>query len=131
VLRDLTRRSDEPGTRFNYASYLTNLLPIAVQRTYGAPVLELLKQRIYRHLAAEQPAPLNLDSTRLPIVEGQANLTLRDFARWGHLLLDGGRTIDGRQIVPEAWIAQAFTPDPAQTQAFARGESAESLPRAE
>jgi CubicO group peptidase (beta-lactamase class C family) len=131
VLRELTRRSDEPGTRFNYASYLTNLLPIAVQRAYGVPALELLEERIYRHLGAEQPALLNLDSTGLPIVEGQANLTLRDFVRWGHLLLDGGRTVDGRQVVPSAWVAEAFRPDPARAQAFARGESAEAFPGAE
>ena len=35
VVRELTRRADEPGSRFNYASYLTNLLPIAVQRAFG------------------------------------------------------------------------------------------------
>lgn len=131
VVRELTRRADEPGSRFNYASYLTNLLPIAVQRAYGVDVLELYEDRIYRHLGAEQPALFNLDSTGLPIVEGQANLTLRDFVRWGHLLLDQGRTLDGAQVVPEAWIAEAFTPDPARAQAFSRGEIADAFPGAE
>jgi CubicO group peptidase (beta-lactamase class C family) len=131
AVRELTRRSDEPGTRFNYASYLTNLLPIAVQRAYGVPALDLYEQRIYRHLGAEQPALLNLDSTGLPIVEGQANLTLRDFVRWGHLLLDGGRAFDGSQVVPAEWIAEVFRPDPARAQAFSRGESAEAFPGAE
>ena len=131
VVRELTRRADEPGSRFNYASYLTNLLPIAVQRAYGIDVLDLFEDRVYRHLGAEQPALFNLDSTGLPIVEGQANLTLRDFVRWGHLLLDQGRTLDGAQVVPEAWIAEAFTPDPQRAQAFARGELGEMFPGAE
>jgi CubicO group peptidase (beta-lactamase class C family) len=131
VVRELTRRSDEPGSRFNYASYLTNLLPIAVERAYGVPALDLYEERLYRRLGAEQPALLNLDSTGLPIVEGQANLTLRDFVCWGHLLLDGGRTLDGEQVVPEAWIGEVFRPDPQRAQAFARGESAEAFPGAE
>ncbi len=131
VVRELTRRADDPGSRFNYASYLTNLLPIAVQRAYGIDVLELYEDRIYQHLGAEQPALLNLDSTGLPIVEGQANLTLRDFARWGHLLLDEGRTFDGAQVVPAAWIAEVFRPDPQRAEAFSRGETAAVFPGAE
>ena len=131
VVRELTRRSEEPGSRFNYASYLTNLLPIAVQRAYGIDALDLYEDRIYRHLGAEQPALLNLDCTGFPIVEGQANLTLRDFVRWGHLLLDQGRTLSGAQVVPEAWIAEAFTPDPQRAQAFSRGELGEAFPGAE
>ncbi len=131
VVRELARRSDDPGSRFNYASYLTNLLPVAVQRAYGTDALGLYEDRIYRHLGAEQPALLNLDSTGLPIVEGQANLTLRDFVRWGHLLLDEGRSFGGAQVVPAAWIAEAFRPDPQRAQAFARGESAAVFPGAE
>jgi CubicO group peptidase (beta-lactamase class C family) len=121
ALRELTRTSEAPGTRFNYASYLTNLLPIAVERAMGSPALELLESRIYAHLGAERPALVNVDPTGLPIVEGQLNLTLRDFARWGHLLMDGGRTMGGVQVVPEQWIAETFAGDPARREAFSRG----------
>lgn len=131
AVRELTRRREEPGTRFTYASYLTNLLPVTVERACGRPALELLEDRIYRHLGAELPALMNLDPTGLPIVEGQLNLTLRDFARWGHLLLDGGRTFDGRQVVPEWWIDEAFVPDEGRAAAFARGGYAEVLPGVE
>jgi CubicO group peptidase (beta-lactamase class C family) len=131
VVRELTRRVEPPGTRFAYASYLTNLLPVALANAYGRPALELYEERIYRRLGAEQPALVNLDPLGLPIVEGHLNLTLRDFVRWGHLLLDGGRTIDGEQVVPEEWVAEAFRPDPARARAFARGDSAVAFPGAE
>src|SRR5699024_6482422 len=97
VTRELTRAVEPPGTRFVYGSYLTNLLPIAVANAYGVSALELYEDRIYRHLAAERPALLNLDSGGNPIVEGQVNLTLRDFARWGALLVDEGRSLTGAQ----------------------------------
>lgn len=128
---ELTRLVEPPGSRFNYASYLTNLLPIAVERAYGVPAVDLYEDRIYRHLGAEQPALINVDSAWSPIVEGQVNLTLRDFARWGLLLLTGGRALDGRQVVPEAWIADTFASDPARAEAFARSEYGGSLPGAE
>ena len=129
--RELTRLIEPPGKRFNYASYLTNLLPIALERVYGVPAVDLYEDRIYRHLGAELPALVNVDAAGAAIVEGQVNLTLRDFARWGLLLLDGGRALDGHQVVPEAWIEDLFTSDPGRAAAFARGEYGAALPGAE
>ena len=46
--RELTRTAEPPGVRFNYGSYLTNLLPIALANVYGVPAVELYEDRIYR-----------------------------------------------------------------------------------
>jgi CubicO group peptidase (beta-lactamase class C family) len=131
VTRELTRAVEPPGTRFVYGSYLTNLLPIAVANVYGVPAVELYEERIFRHLGAERPALLNLDSAGNPIVEGQVNLTLRDFARWGALLADEGRSLTGAQVVPQRWVDETFTGSPERAAAFARGEDAASMPGAE
>jgi CubicO group peptidase (beta-lactamase class C family) len=131
VTRELTRAVEPPGTRFVYGSYLTNLLPIAVANVYGEPAVELYEDRIYRHLGAERPALLNLDSVGNPIVEGQVNLTLRDFARWGALLVDRGRGLTGAQVVPQRWIDETFTGSAERAAAFAGGEDAASMPGAE
>ncbi len=66
-----------------------------------------------------------------PIVEGQVNLTLRDFARWGHLLATGGRSLTGAQVVPRAWVDDTFAPSADRAAAFARGASADAMPGAE
>jgi CubicO group peptidase (beta-lactamase class C family) len=131
VTRELTRAVEPPGTRFVYGSYLTNLLPIAVANVYGVPAVELYEDRIYRHLGAERPALVNLDSAGNPIVEGQVNLTLRDFARWGALLLDEGRSLTGAQVVPQRWVDETFSGSAERAAAFARGAEAASLPGAE
>lgn len=122
---ELTRQVHEPGTVFTYLSYLTNILPMALQHAYGRPAEQLYEERIYRLLGAEQPALVNLESTGLPVVEGQVNLTLRDFLRWGHLLLAQGRSLDGRQVVPADWVDQAFTGSEQRAAAFAAGGYAE------
>jgi len=128
---ELTRAVEPPGVRFNYGSYLTNLLPIALGNVYGVPAVELYEDRIYRHLGAEAPALVNIDSAGNPIVEGQVNLTLRDFLRWGHLLADDGRSLDGVQVIPRSWVEDTYAPSPARAAAFAKGAYGESMPGVE
>lgn len=128
---ELTRSAEPPGVRFNYGSYLTNLLPIALANVYGVPAVELYEERIYRHLGAEQPALVNVDSAGNPIVEGQLNLTLRDFVRWGYLLADEGRSIAGTQVIPAAWVDDTYAPSAQRAAAFARGAYGESMPGVE
>jgi CubicO group peptidase (beta-lactamase class C family) len=131
VTSELTRAVEPPGTRFNYGSYLTNLLPIALSNVYGVPAVDLYEDRVYRHLGAERPALVNVDSAGNPVVEGQVNLTLRDFVRWGYLLVDGGRSLTGAQVLPENWVDDTYAPSAARAAAFARGADAESMPGAE
>lgn len=131
VQRELVRRLEAPGSRFNYASYLTNLLPLCLANAYGVPAVDLYEDRIYRHLGAEQPALLNVDRLGCPIVEGQVNVTLRDFVRWGHVFAAEGRSLDGRQVVPAAWVEETFRPDEQRQAAFSRGDYADAFPGAE
>lgn len=131
VATELTRADELPGLSFNYGSYLTNLLPIALANVYGTPAVDLYEDRIYRHLGAERPALVNLDPAGNPIVEGQINLTLRDFIRWGYLLLNDGRSLGGAQVIPNNWVEDSFASSPARAAAFARGADAEAMPGAE
>jgi CubicO group peptidase (beta-lactamase class C family) len=131
VERELARRVVAPGTVFNYASYLTNLLPILLERAYGVPAVELYERRLYGLLGAEQPAVVNLDRFDRPIVEGHVNLTLRDFARWAALYLDDGRSLDGRQVLPAWWVEEAYRRHPHRRAAFERSDYADLMPGAE
>ncbi len=131
VTTELTRAVEPPGVRFDYGSYLTNLLPLALTGVYGVPAVELYEDRIYRHLGAEAPALVNLDPAGNPVVEGQVNLTLRDFVRWGYLLVDEGRSVDGTTVVPRSWVDDTFEPSAARAAAFARGAEGESMPGVE
>lgn len=131
AVAELTERKEAPGTRFDYASYLTNLLAIALGRAYGQHPAAIYEERIHRRIGAEHEALLNLDAVGDPIVEGQLNLTLRDFARWAHLYVDSGRNLSGEHVIPAAWVRQAFASDPARAAAFARSDYADVFPGAE
>jgi len=128
AVTELNAVVDPPGSRFNYASYLTNLIPIAVGNAYGLDPNVLLEERIYRHLGAQAPALLNVDDHGRGIVEGQLNLTLRDFARWAALFLREGRSLTGVDVLPNAWIESTLESSPHRRAAFERSQEAGMLP---
>jgi hypothetical protein len=51
------------------------------------------------------------------VTDGGFSVTLRDLGRFGLMHLQGGE-IDGRRVVPVAWIDRLLRPDPALSEAF-------------
>ncbi|MEP6815161.1 MAG: hypothetical protein ABI873_06395 [Marmoricola sp.] len=72
-----------------------------------------------------------MDAVGNPIMEGQVNLTLRDFARWGYVLANEGRSLTGVQVIPERWVDDTYAPSASRAAAFARGAYAEAMPGVE
>ena len=64
---------------------------------------ELLRERLFAKLGAEQDAYFPVDPTGVEFAGGGLNLTLRDLARFGELMRLDGRW-NGQQIVPKAFI---------------------------
>jgi CubicO group peptidase (beta-lactamase class C family) len=128
IRRHMTEAECEPGETFNYASPITNALGLIAETVYGAPVAELLEQKIFQPLGAESEAWLNLDPSGVAVTEGQLSLCLRDFARWAHLFLSAGRALDGTRIVPAAWFEDIVTPREELRTAWQRGEYAPMFP---
>jgi len=60
------------------------------------------------------------------IHDGGISTTARDLARFGQLLLDDG-FVDGDEVVPASWLADARHPSPAVRQAFANTDNDEVL----
>jgi CubicO group peptidase (beta-lactamase class C family) len=131
ALAELRERAVEPGTLFNYASYLTNLLPVMLERVYERPAVELYEERLYSQIGAERPALINLDSQGRPIVEGQVNVTLRDFARWAYPFVNDGLGLTGARVIPERWVKETLTSSPERAAAFREAGRGESLPGVE
>lgn len=118
----------EPGEKFVYASPITNALGLIVQSVYGKSVPELLEEKIYRHIGAESDAWINLDPSGVAVTEGQLSLRLRDFARWAYLFLNGGKSLQGKQIIPAAYLADITTPRAELRAAWQLGDFATIFP---
>ncbi|GHB17980.1 serine hydrolase domain-containing protein [Salinicola rhizosphaerae] len=100
----------EPGARHNYSTGETQILAEVVRRAVGRPLAEYLSDTIWRPFGMERDATWWLESADGIEIGGSGiGATLRDVARFGQFMLEGG-CIGGRSILPEGWIAQATRP---------------------
>ena len=91
------------GEAFAYKTVNTDVLGWVVRRVTGLPLGELLQQRIWSQIGAEQDGYLMVDSTGTEFAGGGFNCCLRDLARFGQMMRNDGFW-NGRQIVPKAAI---------------------------
>lgn len=69
----------------------------------GRNIASLLSERIWRPLGTEQDAAFTVDPAGQENCGGGLNTSLRDLARFGEMLRDGGR-FNGRQVLPTAVV---------------------------
>jgi len=103
-----------PGTHYLYGSVNIQLLWDVLHRLLGGEtVAHYFERELWQPLGAEQPASWSLDSESSGIEKffGGFNATARDHARLGLLFLHEG-SVNGRQILPPAWVKRALAPDP-------------------
>jgi CubicO group peptidase (beta-lactamase class C family)/pimeloyl-ACP methyl ester carboxylesterase len=94
-----------PGTAFRYNTPATYMQSAIVQKVTGQTVRDYLQPRIFDPLGIERPT---WDQSPQGISIGGYGLYLKteDIAKFGQLYLQGGEW-QGRQLLPEGWIAQA------------------------
>ena len=98
------RKEGEHGAAFGYRTINSDALGWIIARVTGKSVATLLSERIWSRMGAELDAYYTVDSIGTPFAGGGFNAGLRDMARIGQLMLDGG-TLNGERLVPEAAIA--------------------------
>lgn len=92
------------GDAFAYKTVNSDVLTWVVQRATGTSFADLLEQRIWGKLGAEQDAYIVVDQVGTQFAGGGMNASLRDMARFGEAMRNNGR-FNGQQIVPEAVVA--------------------------
>lgn len=93
------RKDGTHGEQFGYRTVNTEVLGWIVERVGGATVAEQLQRRIWGRMGMEQDAYYQVDALGTPFAGGGLNASLRDLARFGEMMLQGGRW-QGRQIIP-------------------------------
>ena len=78
------------GDAFGYRTVNTDVLGWIVSRVTNRSVARLLSERIWSRMGAEQDAYFTVDSLGTPFAGGGLSAGLRDMARIGQLMLDGG-----------------------------------------
>src|SRR5690606_6931286 len=112
-------RIHAPGEFFQYKTIDTAVLGWLVERATQTSVAAYTEQCLWEPLGAEADGYYIMDGA--PGV-GRAfsgagfNATLREYARFGQMVLNGG-VADGRRIVSEEWIQESTRPNGEEDQA--------------
>lgn len=102
-------RKAERGQKFDYSTLNTTILGWAIERATRTPIAAYTSKMLWQPLGTEQSAYWMTDGPGpkgRPLTGIGFNATLRDYARIGQMMLDGGR-FNGRQILSARWVREA------------------------
>ena len=116
------------GGPFAYVSANSELLGWAIERATGRTFADLASELLWKPMGAACDAYVSLDRKGAARCTGGVCATVRDLARLGQLVLDGG-VRDGREVIAPAWLADMR--DGGDVQAWKTGEWGPVFPYAE
>src|SRR5687768_5425069 len=97
----LLRQTDRAhGGPFKYTSPNSDLMGWVIERATGRRYADLMAERLWQPVGAERSAYITVDRLGAPRCAGGMCTTLRDLARVGQMMVEGGRG-----VVPEKWLA--------------------------
>ena len=82
-----------------------------MERVTQTRLAELISKELWQPLGVQESACFTVDAAGYPLADGGFNATLRDYARFGQMLCNGG-VGNGQQIVPREWLLASFDADP-------------------
>lgn len=109
-LLQLTRVAP-PGAFYRYNSGDPQMLAWMLENIYDKPYAELLSEKIWQPAGMENDALVMVDRLGNTFASMGLHATARDMLRFGELYRNGGRTPDGRQIVPQKWVKESHNYD--------------------
>lgn len=109
-------RAAPPGTVFNYSTAESQVLGMVVKGATGQDPARYLEEKIWSRIGMENDAGWILDQPMGMEGGGGGILaTVRDYARFGQLMLQDG-VWNGERILPRGWVKEATIPDAPQVQ---------------
>ncbi len=110
------KRAHKPGEVFAYKTIDTAVLGWLIERVSGGSLAAYTARKLWEPLGAEADGFYIMDG--VPGVGREFsgagfNATLRDWARFGQMMLDGG-VANGRRVVSSKWVDTASAPAAAE-----------------
>lgn len=108
------KKQGEHGKAFAYKTVNSDVLAFICRRASGKTLSDILSERIWIPMGAEEDAYYHVDRIGTESGGGGLSTTLRDLARFGETIRNHGR-FNGRQIVPSQFVEEiARGGDPAK-----------------
>ncbi|MFD0847237.1 serine hydrolase domain-containing protein [Sphingosinicella xenopeptidilytica] len=103
-------RARAPGTLWNYSTGETHVVGALVRAATGKWLADYLSERIWSRIGTEADAEWWLEAPDgLEVAGSGLCATLRDYARFGRFILEGGM-IDSEPVLPTGWTVEATRP---------------------
>ncbi len=99
LVTGLTQADRLHGELFSYRSIETDVLAFCMERVTGKRLPQLLSEELWQKMGAEESACFTVDSAGFALADGGLNATLRDYGRFGQLILERGG-----DVIPASWI---------------------------
>ena len=106
----LTRVSPT-GDHYRYNSGDAQMLAWLLENVYAKPYAEILSEKIWQPAGMQDDALVMIDRLGNTFASMGLMATPRDMLRFGEIFRNGGRSINGKRIVPEAWVAASHNYD--------------------
>jgi CubicO group peptidase (beta-lactamase class C family) len=101
-------REAPAGSKWVYKTGETNLIGVLVSSATGKTVSAYLQEKIWSPFGMEQDAVWMLGPTGHEISGCCISASLRDYARFGLFIMNGGMA-GGKAVLPDGWIAAGTT----------------------
>jgi CubicO group peptidase (beta-lactamase class C family) len=105
--------SNKPGEKFNYATLDTSVLGCILEHVVGTNGAQYMTEKLWKPTGMEYDAYWIMDgpdSVGREFYGAGLNATLRDYGRFGLMMLNNGKA-NGKQVVPSDWVKRATVPD--------------------
>ncbi len=99
-------REREAGIARQYVSIDTHVLAMVLRAATGKSLMDYLGEKIWPNIGSRHTPYYLTDGYGVAFALGGLNLTTRDYARFGQLFLNNGKSA-GQQIVPAEWVNQS------------------------
>ena len=106
----LTRVSP-PGAFYRYNSADAQMMAWLLERVYHKPYATILSEKIWQPAGMQDDALIMHDRLGNTFASMGLFATARDMLRFGELHRNGGRSIDGKQIIPADWVRMSHNYD--------------------
>ncbi|WP_371189477.1 serine hydrolase domain-containing protein [Thalassotalea maritima] len=91
------------GDAFGYKTINSDALGWIISRAANKSITELLSEKVWRHIGAEQDGYMTVDGKGVPFAGGGLTASLRDLGRIGQLMLNGGE-LHGKQLFAKSVV---------------------------
>ncbi|GAB7534196.1 serine hydrolase domain-containing protein [Burkholderia sp. 3C] len=125
LLAALPKGAGEHGGPFHYCSPNSDVLGLVIERASGQRYADFASARLWQPLGLRADGYLTVDIAGTARSGGGLCMAIRDLARIGELVRVGGE-IDGRRLIPRAWIDD--TRHGGSAEAWRNGSFADWLP---